>query len=88
MTKKTSRSTAYSEYVFSNLASTVRAGQGVYNYAELASMVGLKPTHNFRARVRQMVAEGRLIAVAAFTLRGGIEARFQHPTNNPQDTQL
>lgn len=70
------RATAYQEYVFSNVASTVRAGQGIYNYSELAEMVGLKPTHNFRKRVKQMVAEGRLEAIAAFTPRGGIEARF------------
>lgn len=78
-TKVTSRTTAYAEYVFSNVSTTVRAGQGAYNYAELAAMVGLKPTHNFRTRVRQMVAEGRLKAIASFTSRGGIEARFTEP---------
>lgn len=79
-TKQTVRTTAYAQYVFSNVSTTVRLGQGAYNYHELAAMVGLKPTHNFRSRVRQMVAEGRLKAIASFTSRGGIEARFTEPT--------
>jgi len=85
MTSGTTRTTAYGEYVFSNLASCVRSGGGLYNYDELAAMVGLKPTHNFRKRVRQMVAEGLLQLVPAFTPRGGIEARFQIPTNEPKE---
>jgi len=85
MTPRTSRTTAYGEYVFSNLASCVRSGAGLYNYGELAAMVGLKPTHNFRKRVRQMVAEGLLKLTPAFTPRGGIEARFQTPTNETQE---
>jgi len=85
MTPRTSRTTAYGEYVFTNLASTVSSGGGLYNYHELAALVGLKPTHNFRKRVRQMVAEGLLQLVPAFTPRGGIEARFQIPTNEPKE---
>jgi len=78
-TSRTPRTTAYSEYVFSNLASTVAAGQGLYSYSELAALVGLKPTHNFRKRVKQLVTEGILVARAAFTPRGGIETRFMTP---------
>lgn len=84
-TQLPSRTTAYSSYVFSNVASIVREGQGAYTYDELAGMVGLKPTHNFRARVRQMVAEGVLKAIAAFTPRGGIETRFTLNTTEPME---
>lgn len=82
-TPRTPRTTAYAEYVFSNLALSVRSGAGLYSYDELAAMVGLKPTHNFRKRVRQMVSEGALVMQAVFTPRGGIEARFMAPTNEP-----
>ena len=77
---QTSRTTAYASYVFSNLPARVLEGQGLYNYQELAAMVGLKPTHNFRKRVRDLVAGGTLQAIAAFTPRGGIETRFQAVT--------
>jgi hypothetical protein len=48
----------------------------MYSYNELASGVGLKPTHNFRRRINEMVADGSLVLVPAFTPRGGIENRF------------
>jgi len=75
------RSTAYSEYVFSNLPPTVLSGGGLYNVNELASLVGLKPTNNFRRRVKQLVADGKLKVHAVFTPRGGIEARYTYPEN-------
>lgn len=74
------RQTAYAEYVFSNLPQRVHGGAGLYNYDELAGLVGLKPTGNFRKRVKQLVALGKLEAIAVFTARGGIETRFQLPT--------
>jgi len=73
------RVTAYQEYVFSNLPQAVESGAGLYNYQELAALVGLKPTGNFRRRVRQLVTDGKLILAPAFTPRGGIEARFMSP---------
>ena len=73
------RTTAYSEYVFSNLPPTVESGGGLYNVNELASLVGLKPTNNFRRRVKQLVSAGKLKAHAVFTPRGGIEARYTIP---------
>jgi len=72
----TPRTTAYSEYVFSNLPARVLEGQGLYSYKELADLVSLKPTGNFRRRVKELVAQGRLDAAAVFTPRNGIEARF------------
>lgn len=68
--------TAYEMYVNSNVVNAVRAGQGAYNYHELAAMVGLKPTQHFRRRINQLVQSGILILVPSFTLRGGIENRF------------
>lgn len=73
------RTTAYSEYVFSNLIPIVRDRAGIYNVKELASLVGLKPTNNFRRRVKQLVESGKLQAVPVFTPRGGIEARYHIP---------
>jgi len=75
-TVSTPRTTAYATYVFSNLPPTVKSGGGLYNYEELAAMVGLKPTHNFRKRVKDLVAAGVLEFHAAFTPLGGIEARY------------
>jgi len=72
--------TAYAEYVKTNIMRTVADRVGAYNYKELAEMVGLKPTHNFRRRIGQLVAEGYLVCVATFTPRGGIENRFTTPT--------
>lgn len=71
------RITPYQEFVFSNLPLRVWEGQGLYNYHELAALLGLKATNNFRRRVKQLVAKGRIETVAVFTPRGGIEARFQ-----------
>ena len=71
--------TAYSEYVFSNLPQQMAVGQGLYNYEELAQMVGLKPTGNFRRRIKQLVANGSIEAQSVFTERGGIEVRFSLP---------
>jgi len=68
--------TAYAGYVFSNVLQFARVGQGMYSYDELARGVGLKPTHNFRRRIHEMVSDGRLVLCPAFTPRGGIENRF------------
>jgi len=73
------RQTAYAEYVNSNLPFTVRERGGLYTYSELAEMVGLKPTHNFRKRVKALVASEALKAHSVFTPRGGIEVRFAAP---------
>jgi len=70
------RMTAYAQYVFTNVSHFARVGQGCYTYDELAGGVGLKPTHNFRRRVHEMVSDGTLVLCPAFTPRGGIENRF------------
>lgn len=80
MSDRIPRETPYKEYVFSNLPQRVAEGQGLYNYEELSQLVGLKPTGNFRRRVRELVKLGNLMAVPAFTPRGGIETRFQVPS--------
>lgn len=74
--------TAYASYVFSNVLQFARVGQGMYSYDELARGVGLKPTHNFRRRINELVSDGSLVLCPAFTSRGGIENRFMaKPTN-------
>lgn len=76
MASSRSVTTPYEEFVKSNVPQAVRAGQGAYNYKELAELVGLKPTGNFRRRVNQLAVSGVLKKFAAFTPRGGIENRF------------
>lgn len=71
------RKTAYSQYVNSNLPARVLEGEGLYNYHELAALVGLKPTQHFRRRVNHLVNRGVLKLTPTFTLRGGIENRFE-----------
>lgn len=71
--------TAYAEYVFSNVLSILSDGAGAYDINTLAAKVGLKPTHNFKKRIRQMVAEGRLKSFAAFTPRGGLMLVYTLP---------
>lgn len=73
------RDTAYSEYVNSNLPLRVASGGGAYTYIELGAMVGLKPTHNFRRRVKWLAMTGHLKQTACFTPSGGLEARFTMP---------
>lgn len=70
------RETAYALYVNSNLPFRMAEGQGLYNYKELAELVGLKPTHNFRRRVHHLASTGIINIEAVFTPRGGIENRF------------
>lgn len=76
MPPSTEKTTVYKSYVFYNLPRTVSAGQGVYNYSELAALVGLKPTQHFKKRVRELVALGKLTATPCFTPAGGLELRF------------
>jgi len=80
-----SRLTAYAQYVFTNVSHFARVGQGCYTYDELAGGVGLKPTHNFRRRINEMVSDRTLVLCPAFTPRGGIENRFMHVETNVQE---
>lgn len=76
--------TAYAEYVFSNVTRMLLERGGAYNYKELAEMVGLKPTQHFKRRINQMVAHGLVHLDPAFTPRGGIENRFSYPEPKEQ----
>ena len=68
--------TAYEEYVNSNVPCMLIERGGLYNYKELAEMVGLKPTQHFKRRINQMVARNLIQCTPTFTPRGGIENRF------------
>lgn len=77
--------TAYEQYVFTNVSQVAKWGEGLYSYKELAEMVGLKPTQHFRKRINQMV-KGRVLTVeAVFTPRGGIENRFAYDSQSMQE---
>lgn len=76
MSSQRNVTTAYQQYVNTNVPQAARVGQGAYTYAELAAMVGLKPTQHFRRRVNQLAKSGVLNVMPVFTPRGGIENRF------------
>lgn len=64
--------TAYSEYVFSNVVKMVEGQGKAYTVIDLALLVGLKPTNNFKRRVNQMVYEGLISKYPAFSPKGGL----------------
>lgn len=82
------RFTVYSSYVFSNVLSTLAVGQGAYTMDELASMVGLKPTHNFRRRIRQMVDRGLIVAKPVFSSGKGLTAIYMLPVDETQIEEI
>jgi hypothetical protein len=71
--------TVYFEYVKANVTSILGAGQGAYDMNELAAACGVKPTHNFKRRVMQMVELGIIKADVALTGRGSMKAVFMLP---------
>lgn len=83
--QKLQRDTVYKQYVFDRVGQVLSDRWGAYNYDGLAELVGLKPTHNFRRRVREMVQAGLLKSVTAFTPRGGLTILFHHPTVEPTE---
>lgn len=72
MYTKRSSNTVYKEFVFSNVRSILSEQGRAYTIVDLAGAVGLKPTNNFKRRVKQMVDEGLIHAFAAFSPRGGL----------------
>lgn len=70
------RDTVYKQYVFDRVGQGIQQAYKAYTYEELAVLVGLKPTHNFKRRVREMVQAGLLKSVTAFTPRGGLTILF------------
>lgn len=54
------KNTIYSEYVFQQIYELRCSGGGCFNFTDLAKTLGLKPTHNLRARLRQAEAQGSL----------------------------
>ncbi len=77
------RDTVYKQYVFERVGQGTEQSWSAYTYEELAVLVGLKPTHNFKRRIREMVQAGLLKSITAFTSRGGLTILFHHPSNNP-----
>lgn len=77
------KNTVYKQYVFDRVGQCTSAMSAAYTYDELAVMVGLKPTHNFRRRIREMAQAGLLGTITAFTPRGGLTILFHHPSFQP-----
>lgn len=79
------RNTVYKQYVFDRVGQGTQQSGSLYTYDDLAAMVGLKPTHNFKRRVREMVTEGRLKAHTVFSPSGGLKHMFSNPYNEPTE---
>jgi len=71
--------TVYFEFVKANVLSILGSGQGVYDMPALASACGLKPTHNFKRRIMQLVEIGLIRADVALTGKGSMKAVFMLP---------
>lgn len=71
--------TVYFEFVKANVVSILGTGQGAYDMKELAAACGLKPTHNFKRRIMQLVELGIIKADVALTGRGSMKAVFTLP---------
>jgi hypothetical protein len=80
------RDTVYKQYVRDRVGQGLKDNPQLYNYDDLAEMVGLKPTHNFKRRIREMVSEGLLKAHVVFSRRGGLTHMFSTP--NYEQTEL
>jgi len=83
---KRSSNTVYKEFVFSNVRSMLGEEGRAYTINDLAGAVGLKPTNNFKRRVKQMVDEGLIQAFAAFSPRGGLMKVYT--SNNVQQSEV
>lgn len=75
------KNTVYKQYVFDRVGQALNDHCAAYDMNSLASMVGLKPTHNFRKRVHEMVKEGLISATTVFSPRGGLMHVFFKPIN-------
>jgi len=69
---KLTRDTVYKQYIRERVGQGCNETKEFYTYESLAALVGLKPTHNFRRRVREMVSEGLLEVNTVFSPRGGL----------------
>jgi hypothetical protein len=77
--KAPSKDTIYSEFVSARVRDVLGQGRGAYDIKELAFACGLKPTHNFKRRIMQLVAQHQVNMIATFTERGRITAVFCPP---------
>jgi hypothetical protein len=73
------KDTVYFEYVKANVVSMLGQGKGAYDLKELAALIGLKPTHNFKRRLHQLVDLGVIAAEVAYTETGSMKAVFMLP---------
>lgn len=61
MSRLNVRDSAYGDYVSEAVAQLARQGGGTYTIDDLAAVLGLHVTPNFRKRIRTLVADCRVI---------------------------
>lgn len=76
--------TVYFEFVKANVISILGAGQGYYDIKALAAACGLKPTHNFKRRIQQLVDLGLIVGIPAVSTRGGMYVLYTLPEVNSE----
>lgn len=77
--KAPARQTVYSEFVSSRVKFLMGQGREMYDIKELAFACGLKPTHNFKRRIMQLVDQDIIRMTAAHTEKGRLTAVFHLP---------
>lgn len=65
------KSSAYAEFLYYQIDQYFLKQGSAFTVAELAVWTGLKPTTNFRRRLRHAVAEGKLSVTTAYMGRKG-----------------
>lgn len=73
------KDTVYFQYVKANVVSMLGQGKAIYDLKELAAQIDLKPTHNFKRRIMQLVELGVIVADVAYTETGSLKAVFRLP---------
>lgn len=83
-----SLNTVYFQYVSTNLPLRLLEGEGCYTVEGCAALLGLKPTHNFRKRLKQLAQTGILTETPVFNARGGLIAVYSLPEVTCDEKQV
>jgi len=73
----------YGEYVEGTILEIASGGGGAYTFQEIAKIMGLKPTHNLRKRLRTLEKLGRLSIVYGFVGKCATCLIYQIPDSTP-----
>lgn len=85
--KAPTKETVYSLFVLHQVTNALLKGEGCYDVKELAFACGLKPTHNFKRRIMQLVAQRHIRMNASYTENGRLKAVFYLPEVDTSDEQ-